>query len=262
MRQREASQGARVPPGPGRGNHQAKLRAAKPPVLADPAEHAPKKLRVSIALVDPKPLTRRSIADILATAFPEYAVVAVSTCEELLKIERRRIGSPNLVVLYIRNVGLAATSVQSTLELLRARLPDAPVVVLSDRDEIDEVNQALTHGMRGYIPTSVECEVAIAALRLINAGGTFVPADVLRSATTKQDTRLEGERRERSHVLDLTPRERSVIDLLREGKPNKLIAAQLEMQESTVKVHVRNILKKLHAANRTHAASVANRLLG
>ena len=66
----------------------------------------------------------------------------------------------------------------------------------------------------------------------------------------------------RSDGLDLTPRELSVIDLLREGKPNKLIAAQLDMQESTVKVHVRNILKKLNATNRTHAAFVANRLLG
>ena len=52
-----------------------------------------------------------------------------------------------------------------------------------------------------------------------------------------------------------------VIDLLREGKPNKLIAARLDIQETTVKVHVRNILKKLNAANRTHAAFVANRLL-
>jgi DNA-binding CsgD family transcriptional regulator len=62
-------------------------------------------------------------------------------------------------------------------------------------------------------------------------------------------------------ALDLTPRELSVVELLREGKPNKLIATALLMQESTVKVHVRNIMKKLHVSNRTHAASVANRLL-
>jgi DNA-binding NarL/FixJ family response regulator len=52
----------------------------------------------------------------------------------------------------------------------------------------------------------------------------------------------------------------SVIDLLRQGKPNKVIAVNLQMQESTVKVHVRNIMKKLRVTNRTHAASVANRL--
>jgi DNA-binding NarL/FixJ family response regulator len=133
--------------------------------------------------------------------------------------------------------------------------------VLSDRDDVDEASRALTHGARGYIPTSVECEVAVAALRLIGAGGTFVPAGVLHSTTAKADDQPEGGRQRRSDGLDLTPRELSVIDLLREGNSNKLIARQLDMQVDTVKVHVRNIFKKLNARNRTHAAFVANRLL-
>jgi DNA-binding NarL/FixJ family response regulator len=238
------------------------MQLRKPPGLAGRAEHAQKKLRVSIALIDPKPLTRRSIAEILATAFPEHEIIEASTCEELLDVESRRIGEPNLVVVYIRSTGLSAPSVQTALELLRVRLPDAPTVVLSDRDDLDQVNRALTHGVRGYIPTAVEIEVAVAALRLISAGGIFVPSEALRSAAAKHDSDSNRERRGRSDELGLTPRELSVIDLLREGKPNKLIATQLEMQESTVKVHVRNILKKLNAANRTHAASIANRLLG
>jgi DNA-binding NarL/FixJ family response regulator len=215
-----------------------------------------------VALIDPKPVTRRSIGDLLAKAFPEYAVVAASTCDELLEIDERRIGTPILVVAYIRSLGLSSTYVQSALELLRVRLPEALTVVLADREDVAEVNRALAHGVRGYIPTSVECGVAVAALRLISAGGTFVPADGLRSTAAKGDDQPEGERQRRSGGRDLTPRELSVIDLLREGKPNKLIAARLDMQESTVKVHVRNILKKLNATNRTHAAFVANRLLG
>ncbi len=248
MHRRETARAVSVPPDSGNGGHKRSLRLMEPPSLPDRAERVRKKLPVSLALIDPKPLTRRSIGDLLARAFPEYSLVAASTCEELLEIEGGRIGSPDLVVVYIRSAGLTNTCVKSTLELLRARLPDAPA--------------ALTHGVRGYIPTSIECEVAVAALRLISAGGTFVPANALRSATAKQENKVESEQQRRLDELDLTPREFSVIDLLREGKPNKLIAAQLEMQESTVKVHVRNILKKLHAANRTHAASVANRLLG
>jgi DNA-binding NarL/FixJ family response regulator len=225
-------------------------------------EDAASRLPVSMALIDPKPLTRQSIGGVLTEAFPESALVVVSTCEELLEIDERQIGKLNLVVIYIRNEGLTNTWVQSALELLRVRLPEASAVVLSDKDDVDEVNRALTHGVRGYIPTSVEWEVVVAALRLINAGGTFVPAGALRSTAAKPDDQPEGERQRRSDGLDLTPRELSVIDLLREGKPNKLIAARLDMQENTVKVHVRNILKKLNAANRTHAAFVANRLLG
>ena len=219
-------------------------------------------LPISMALIDPKPLTRQSIRDVLTETFPEYAMVAVSTCEELLEIDERQIGKLDLVVIYIRNEGLTNTWVQSALELLRVRLPEASTVVLADSDEVAEVNRALTHGVRGYIPTSVECGVAVAALRLISAGGTFVPAGALRSTAAKLDGQPEGERQRRSDGRDLTPRELSVIDLLREGKPNKVIAAQLDMQVNTVKVHVRNILKKLNATNRTHAAFVANRLLG
>jgi len=225
-------------------------------------EDAVTRLPISMALIDPKPLTRQSIGDMLTEAFPESAIVAVSTCEELLEIDEGRIGKLDLVVVYIRNEGLTNTWVESALELLRVRLPEALAVVLSDRDDVAEVNRALTHGVRGYIPTSNEFEIAVAALRLISAGGTFVPADALRSTTAEPDNQPEGERHGRSNGRDLTPRELSVIDLLRKGKPNKLIAGELEMQESTVKVHVRSILRKLNAANRTHAAFVANRLLG
>jgi DNA-binding NarL/FixJ family response regulator len=256
-RRRGPSGIAIVPPIPGEGKASAHLRLER-------NAHAGrrKKQRLSVALIDPKPLTRRSLAEMLAKALPDYAMVVASSCEELLEVEGRSSGSLRLVIVYIRSAGIVGTSMQDALHLVRRQLPESLLIVLSDRDDIDDVNQALSCGVRGYIPTSAECEVAFAALRLVNAGGTFVPADALRSATAKEDVSLEGERRGPSHPLDLTPRELSVVDLLREGKPNKLIAAQLDMQESTVKVHVRSILKKLHAANRTHAASVANRLLG
>src|SRR5258708_27152237 len=104
------------------------------------------RLSQRVALIDPKPLTRRSIGDLLAKAFPESAMVAASTCEELLEIDERRVGRPNLVVVYIRNVGLTKTWVQSALEFLRVRLPEASAVVFSDRDDVDEVNRALTLG--------------------------------------------------------------------------------------------------------------------
>jgi DNA-binding NarL/FixJ family response regulator len=248
-----------VLPAPDEGNGTAKLPLASLNILADPPSRAQKKLRVSIALIDPKPLTRRSLSEMLATALPDYVMVAASSCEELLQFLGRPIEPPHLIIVYIRSAGVADTCVQNALGLIRLRLPDAPIIVLSDRDDVDDVNEALICGARGYIPTSVEAEVAFAALRLINAGGTFIPAS-LRSAIPKPDTAADGGLQ--GDQLDLTPREFSVLDLLREGKPNKLIATELRIEESTVKVHVRSILKKLHAANRTHAACVANRLLG
>src|ERR1700730_12957618 len=101
-------------------------------------EDAVTRLPISMALIDPKPLTRQSIGDLLTDAFPESAMVAVSTCEELLEIDERQIGKLNLVVVYIRNEGLANTWVQSALEFLRVRLPEASAVVLSAKDDVDE----------------------------------------------------------------------------------------------------------------------------
>jgi DNA-binding NarL/FixJ family response regulator len=222
---------------------------------------ARKKSGISIALIDPKPLTRRSIAEMLVKALPDYVTLAAANCGELLDLRGRLIGSPHLIIVYIRSARVTDSSVQEELELVRLRLPDTRVIVLSDRDDVQNVNQALTCGVRGYIPTSVEAEVAVAALRLIKAGGTYIPAHERQSAVGRPDIGVEGERQELPPELDLTPRELSVLDLLREGKPNKLIASGLSMEESTVKVHVRNILKKLRAANRTQAVSVANRLL-
>lgn len=152
--------------------------------------------------------------------------------------------------------------VQDELQFARLRLPDAPVIILSDRDDADDVVKALTLGVRGYIPTSIDCEVAFAALSLIYAGGTYIPLHILGSANAEIGNGAEDDRGQLADELDLTHRELAVMHLLREGKSNKLIATALKMQESTVKVHVRNILKKLHVANRTQAASIGNRLLG
>jgi DNA-binding NarL/FixJ family response regulator len=243
----------------GKGNFEAEVGPMKSPDSANRPEGARENLRPTVALIDPKALTRGPIGELLATAFPEYAMIGASKCEELLETEG--IGRPHLVVLYIRSEALTNTWVQSALEFLREHLPQASAVVLSDKDDANDVNQALAHGARGYIPTSAEREVAFAALRLISAGGTFVPADAFRSTAAKPQHQPEGEAQKRSGRLNLTPRELLVVDLLREGKPNKIIASQLDMQENTVKVHVRNILRKLNAANRTHAAFVANRLL-
>ena len=213
-----------------------------------------------LALIDPKPLTRQSILEMLAKALPDYMIIAAASCEELLEMQGRPPRTPHLVMIHIRSAHLSDGWVQPTLDLIRLHLNGASVVLLSDRDDVDDVLKALTYGVRGYIPTSVEAEVAFAALRLVNAGGTFIPAHALRSAVAKPDPGSDCG--QLSIEIVLTPRELSVVDLLREGKPNKLIAAELKMQESTVKVHVRNILKKLRVSNRTHAAFVANRMLG
>jgi DNA-binding NarL/FixJ family response regulator len=220
-----------------------------------------KKQRALLVFIDPAPLTRQSISGMFAKALPEYEIVVASSCDELLQMPGGPPRSPALVVINIRSVSVMDAWVQSALDFVKLQLGAAPVVLLSDRDDVDDVFNALAHGVRGYVNPWVEPEVVFAALKLVHAGGTFFPAQAIRATTANANSRSDCTRQNLMTALDFTPRELSVVDLLREGKPNKLIAAELQMQESTVKVHVRNIMKKLHVANRTHAASVANRLL-
>jgi DNA-binding NarL/FixJ family response regulator len=240
---------------PSTGGDVVHVLPARPPVL--------------IALIDPKPLTRESILKMLKASLPENVKLqGVSCFDELLDsssindefVEKE---ARMLIILYIRNAGVADNWVQEQLRLIKSRQPKMPVIMISDRDDADDVMYALSCGVRGYIPTSIAAEVAIAALTLVEAGGTYIPAGALlpERRGALENPEKDGQTQLLADELNLTSRELAVIDLLREGNANKVIAKRLDMRESTVKVHVRNILKKLRATNRTHAATVANRLL-
>lgn len=135
----------------------------------------------------------------------------------------------------------------------------APIVVLSNVEEPDAVLNALNSGAKGYIPTSAPLDVAIEAMRLVKAGGVYVPASSL-FAMRQSKTHAQASENRANHSV-FTARQRSVVEALRRGKANKIIAHELQMRESTVKVHVRNIMKKLKAKNRTEVAFLANGML-
>lgn len=134
----------------------------------------------------------------------------------------------------------------------------APAIVLADVEDSEKVVGALENGACGYIPTTLSFEVALGAMRLVKAGGTFVPATSLISAH-RIASAVEHDRKPSTSMF--TARQIAVVEALRRGKANKLIAYELNMCESTVKVHVRNIMKKLKAKNRTQVAYMANELL-
>lgn len=124
----------------------------------------------------------------------------------------------------------------------------APMVLMTDTEHPAEIVTALGNGARGCISTGTCLEVAAHAIRLIMAGGTFVPASSLIAAS-----RSNAQSRQICDDM-FTPRQHSIIEELCRGKPNKVIAHDLNMCESTVKVHVRNIMKKLKATSRTEVA--------
>jgi uncharacterized protein len=142
-------------------------------------------------------------------------------------------------------------AVSNEINSLAAEFHPVPVVVLADSDELVQILKALECGAKGYIPSSIGIAVCVEAINLAVAGGTFVPA---KSVMTMRKVIGEGGEATGSLASMFTQRQEEVIRELRRGKANKIIAYELNLRESTVKVHIRNIMKKLKATNRTEVA--------
>jgi DNA-binding NarL/FixJ family response regulator len=232
-------------------NARETLRLEREP---DPGRQAGKDM--PIVLIDRQPLTRQCLSRWLHDGSPDLHVVSVGSPADLLD-PSRSLSDPHIIIFSIGAASVGDPEVLGKLTLLRRHMSRIPLVLLSDRDDVDEIVEAIEHGVRGYIPTSLEPSEAAAALQCVAAGGTFVPASAMIKLAQDRPYRSShlGER-ETGPFEHLTPRESEVLARLRQGKPNKLIAHELEISESTVKVFVSRILTKLHASNRTEVASL------
>lgn len=233
-----------------------------PPLVLDIAEQerlpAPSK---RIVVIDERAFRRECVVRMLREVSPEYSIAALERpCDPRPDALARDGGERvDLVILDTGSIRLPDERVASDVRFLQDRFEGSPIILLSDREDSAHVAQALSYGVRGFIPTSLGANVVAEAVRLVGAGGTFVPASALVHAL---GVRRDGTGRvSGGGSAGLTPRECEVLNLLREGKPNKIIAATLELKETTVKIHVRHIMKKLKATNRTEAALMAERAL-
>jgi DNA-binding NarL/FixJ family response regulator len=149
--------------------------------------------------------------------------------------------------------------IRTILEHLRSVMPGVPIVVVSDREDWSAVVDALDAGAQAYFPSSHDPEILFETLRFVAKGGTFIPLELLSNVSVHRK-RQQSVAVRRPEMHDLTQRERGVLDLLKTGLSNKVIARELDIEEGTVKVHVRRIMRKLNAANRTQAALLAQRM--
>jgi DNA-binding NarL/FixJ family response regulator len=137
---------------------------------------------------------------------------------------------------------------------LRDAVPAVPIVLIMDEADLSAGREiALSLGCQGFIPMSSSAEIAVAALRLVIAGGRYFPHDIA-IAPWRPMTKVVHSQPPRLGNSALTPREQEVSKLLSDGLPNKLIARKLGMALSTVKIHVHHILRKLNVNNRTEVA--------
>jgi len=208
--------------------------------------------KLTTVVIESRTLIRDCLSKCLRGAKSDEVVCAFASVPDWLQDR----GEPPEACLVLLCTGERhATEIDRDIALLARYFPAVLIVLLSDGEDVALILSALDRGVRGYIPTSMSLEVVLEAMHLVRAGGTFVPASSLlasRNAIAETTTA-------RGTGLGLfTARQAAVVDALRQGKSNKIIAYELNMRESTVKVHVRNIMKKLNARNRTEVAFRVN----
>jgi DNA-binding NarL/FixJ family response regulator len=212
---------------------------------------------MSVAIIDRHSFTRECIAKSLQECDDALAVAAFESCDSCFAS-----ATTYDLILYHAH-GAALDPKQAGRAPFDRVLQLAPVVVLSDLDCPDAIMDAFECGARGYIPTiDTTLGLALEIVRLIRAGGTFVPPSslALRRASRRDLPPASAPAATPAAAAAFTPRQMAVLRQVKLGKANKTIARELEMSESTVKIHLRNIMKKMKAANRTEVACRAHAL--
>ncbi len=210
-----------------------------------------------VFLVARQRMLRELFGEHLAGVAPDLAVSGHEAFAEV----RDRIGDAPaaLVVFY-------CTSLDDRLEdEIRAasRLPGrVPVAIISDGRDDEVLRLAMTLGIRGLISTTMGAAALVHALRVLLADGEFMPSSAVLAAAAGYSAEHRGPSdTATAEGVPLSRRELDVLQLLHTGKSNKAIAAALDMQEGTVKVHLRNLMRKFGAHNRVEVVLATSEMI-
>jgi DNA-binding NarL/FixJ family response regulator len=213
-----------------------------------------------VVLVEPRLLIRASIEFALAGFLPDAEIDCVSLVDE---IDAK---PADLILLGIDSqLGMEPTRLRSAVYRLQRLSNGSPIAAYLYDNELGISVDPRSLDLVGVVPSSCGLEILIAAVQLMLAGGTYLPTGGVFARDESKVERLQppawdpgsnsSTTEETSHEVmppwALSPRERDVLAKLRDGHQNKIIAFELGISQSTVKVHLRNIMKKMGATNRT-----------
>ena len=207
---------------------------------------------MKVLIVDDHVLIREAMRGVIAELQRDAVVLEAGTCAEAMSLIQQHAD----IVLVLLDLKMPDRDGFEALAELRERHPAISVVMLSAFNDHDNVVKALDGGALGFIPKTGSRELLLSALRLILAGGIYIPPDILTrapAATAAAGEPVPVERRPSPAELGLTERQVEVLALMMQGKNNKLICRALNLAEPTVKNHVSAILKALGVSNRTEA---------
>jgi DNA-binding NarL/FixJ family response regulator len=160
--------------------------------------------------------------------------------------------------LAVLDLHLGDSDGRETVQGLREKFPDIPVMVFSGDTAMESITMAFELGASAYVPKSSPMPMVIAAIKMVLAGGTYIPPDAVSMlgappATTASAAAFAPD-------LRLSGRQEQVFKLLLQGMPNKVIASRLDMAEGTAKSHLNSIFRSLGVRTRVQAILKARQL--
>jgi len=190
----------------------------------------------AIVVADDHDLVRIGMIQLLRHWNPEVRIGEAANGPAL----ERLLAAPAPWDLLLLDLAMPGFGGESAARTLMARHPSLPVLVVSGTGDAATTARLLDAGVAGFLPKSLDGALMVKAIELVLAGGRYVPPDVLRGLPPTPGASAFADAREGS---DITPRQREILALLLKGLPNKVIAAQLDIAEATVKMHVTALLR-------------------
>lgn len=195
-------------------------------------------------------LFRAGLKLLLADLAEELSFREAADCTTALTLAQTQ--HFDVVLLDFRMPGLHGIE---ALRAMRERAENAAIVVLSAEDDPGLIRRIIDEGAAGFIPKASSHAVMMAALRLILAGGTYLPPHALHSTPAE----MPAPARDGDALAGLTLRQLSTLRLAMQGKANKIIAREMDVSEATVKAHLSAAFRALGVKNRTEAVFAAAR---
>jgi two-component system nitrate/nitrite response regulator NarL len=208
---------------------------------------------ITVLLVDDHTLFRSGVRSLLQRN-PRFAVVGEAS-DGVDGIKRAMQLRPDVILLDLHMPGMTGVE---TLQLILQGWPQAAVIMLTVSEEGEDLARALQAGARGYLIKNIDADYLVRAIERAAAGESVLAESMAGKLVAQLQKQREPKPAAPPSELDkLTPREREILACLARGESNKLIARVLDLAESTVKIHVQNILKKLGLSSRVQAAVFA-----
>jgi DNA-binding NarL/FixJ family response regulator len=197
---------------------------------------------IRILSVEDHPVFREGLSTIIGSQADMLLVAQAGNAAEAIAEFRRH--KPDVTLM---DLGLPGTNGTDTLIAIRGEFPQARIIMLTTSDGDGDIRRAMRAGASAYILKSMPKNELLGVIRSVHAGRRHIPPDVA--------ARLA------EHMADdaLTARELDVLRLIRDGHRNKQIADLLSIAETTVNFHIKNLVDKLQANDRTHAVTIAVR---